>query len=396
MATNGVNDAMQFMQASTLLNAVVNQATGKTSSTAVDTRTFISQAQTALLTGYDPLIGAINQVLSKTLFSIRPYQARFQGLQRDAVQWGNHVRKINFGASGVEDDERLPLTDGSSVDQMKVKKPPVLQTNFYSADTYQNHYTIFRDQLNTAFTGPDEFMQFMTGITTEVSNKLEQYRENFARTTLCNLIGATAAASRVRHLVTEYATMMGFEDDNNQVDTSQVLTTYLDGFCKWLFAELKTLSDRFTERSLLYQSNITGYDILRHTPKDRQRLYIYSPFLAQVDARVLSAVFNPQYLQIGDKEEVSFWQSIQSPDTVKIQPSVIGSNGVYSPDASAQTLTPVLGILMDYEAAGVTQVNEWSAPTPFNAAGGYSNVFYHVTMRGWNDMTEKAVVLLLD
>lgn len=396
MATNGVNDAMQFMQASTLLNAVVNQATGKTSSTAVDTSTFISQAQTALLTGYDPLIGAINQVLSKTLFSIRPYQARFQGLQRDAVQWGNHVRKINFGASGVEDDERLPLTDGYSVDQMKVKKPPVLQTNFYSADTYQNHYTIFRDQLNTAFSGPDEFMQFMTGITTEVSNKLEQYRENFARTTLCNLIGATAAASRVRHLVTEYATMMGFEDESHQVDTSQVLTTYLDGFVKWLFAELKTLSDRFTERSLLYQSNITGYDILRHTPKDRQRLYIYSPFLAQVDARVLSAVFNPQYLQIGDKEEVSFWQSIQSPDTVKIQPSVIGANGAYIPDTTTQTLTPVLGILMDYEAAGVTQVNEWSSPTPFNAAGGYSNVFYHVTMRGWNDMTEKAVVLLLD
>ena len=396
MATNGVNDAMQFMQAATLLNGIVNQATGKINSTAVDTRTFITQAQTALLTGYDPLINAISQVLSKTLFSIRPYQAKFTGLMRDGVQWGNHVRKINFGASGVEDDERLPLTDGSSVDMMKVKKPAVLQTNFYSADTYQNHYTIFRDQLNTAFSGPDEFMRFMSGITTEVSNKLEQYRENFARTTLCNLIGATKAAGRVRHLVTEYATMMGFEDDNHQVDTSAVLTTYLDGFCKWMFAELKTLSDRFTERSLLYQSNITGYDILRHVPKDRQRLYIYGPFLAQIDARVLSAVFNPQYLQLGDREEVTFWQSINSPDTIKIQPSVIGSNGVYSPDATTQTITPVLGILMDYEAAGITQVNEWSAPTPFNPAGGYSNVFYHVSMRGWNDMTEKAVVLLLD
>ena len=396
MATNGVNDAMQFMQAATLLNGIVNQATGKTNVTAVDTRTFITQAQTALLTGYDPLVNAISQVLSKTLFSVRPYNARFRGLQRDATEWGNHVRKINFGASTVEDDERLPLTDGSSVDMMKVKKPAVLQTNFYSADTYQNHYTIFRDQLNTAFSGPDEFMRFMSGITTEVSNKLEQYRETFARTTLCNLIGATSAAGRVRHLVTEYATMMGIVDSNEQVDTSEILTTYLDGFVKWLFAELKTLSDRFTERSLLYQSNITGYDILRHTPKDRQRLYIYSPFLAQVDARVLSAVFNPEYLQIGDREEVSFWQSINSPDTIKIQPSVIGSDGVYSPDATTVTLAPVLGILMDYEAAGITQLNEWSAPTPFNAAGGYTNVFYHITMRGWNDQTEKAVVLLLD
>ena len=396
MATNGVNDAMQFMQASTLLNGIVNQATGKINSTAVDTRTFISQAQTALLAGYDPLINAISQVLSKTIFSIRPYNARFTGLQRDAVEWGNHVRKINFGASGVEDDERLPLTDGVSVDMMKVKKPPVLQTNFYSADVYQNHYTIFRDQLNVAFSGPGEFMSFMSGIVTEVSNKLEQYKENFSRTTLCNLIGATSAAGRVRHLVTEYATMMGFEDESHNVDTSGVLTTYIDGFVKWLFAELKTLSDRFTERSLLYQSNVTGYDILRHTPKDRQRLYLYSPFLAQIDARVLSAVFNPGYLNLGDREEVSFWQSINSPDTIKIQPSVIGSNGAYSPDATTQTLTPVLGILMDYEAAGVTSVNEWSSPTPFNAAGGYSNVYYHCTMRGWNDMTEKAVVLLLD
>lgn len=83
MATNGVNDAMQFMQAATLLNGIVSQATGKTAVTAVDTRTFISQAQKALLTGADPLINAISQVLSKTLFSIRPYNARFRGLQRD-------------------------------------------------------------------------------------------------------------------------------------------------------------------------------------------------------------------------------------------------------------------------------------------------------------------------
>ena len=391
-----VNTEMGFNQAATLLNAIVSQATGKTSIATVNTQGFISQAQTALLTGTDVLMNAISQVLSKTIFSIRPYQARFVDLQRDSVQWGNHVRKINFGASDVEDDERRDLTDGQAVDMMKVKKPQVLQTNFYSFDTYQNHYTVFRDQLNQAFTGPDEFMRFMTGITTEVSNKLEQYRENFSRTTLCNLIGAAVAHSRVRQLVTEYATMMGFKDANNQVDTSQVLTTYLDGFVKWMFAELKTLSDRFTERSQLYQDNITGYTILRHVPKDQQRLYIYSPFLAQIDARVLSAVFNPEYLQIGKREEVTFWQSINTPDKIDIEPSSIARNtGAYQ-FAARQVLQPVLGILMDYEAAGITQVNEWSAPTPFNPAGGYTNVFYHMDLRGWNDQTEKSVVLMLD
>lgn len=390
-----VNTGMGFVQAATVMNSIVEQATGKKSLTATTTAGFISQAQTALLTGTDVLMNAISQVLSKTIFSIRPYNARFKGLMRDAVQWGNHVRKINFGGTGVEDEERYDLTDGTAVDMYKVKKPNVLQTNFYSYDSYQNHYSVFRDQIDMAFRGPDEFSRFITGVTTEVSNKLEQYRENFARMTLCNLIASTHNRGRVRHLLTEYATEMGIVDGNGDPNPTAVLPTYMDGFTKWLFAELRVLSDRFTERSLLYQTNVTGLDIYRHTPKDRQRLFIYSPFLAQIDARVLSAVFNPGYLNLGEREEVTYWQSIETPDTINITPNQINpSTGAYALGENVNA--KVLGILMDYEAAGVTQVHEWSAATPFNPAGGYTNVFYHMDMRGWNDNTEKAIVLCLD
>ena len=393
---SNVNTDMGFVQAATVMNSIVQQATGKSSIAATSTAGFISQAQTALKTGTDVLLNAISQVLSKTIFSVRPYNARFKGLMRDAVQWGNHVRKISFGGVGVEEEERFDLVDGQAVDQYKVKKPDVLQTNFYSHDSYQNHYTLFRDQLDMAFSGPDEFMRFVSGLTTEVSNKLEQYRENFTRITLINLMGADINLGRVRHLVTEYATAMGIVDGSGDPDTTEILTTHLDGFVKWLFAELRVLSDRFTERSLLYQTNITGHDIYRHVPKERQRLYIYSPFLAQIDSRVLASVFHPEYLRLGDREEVTYWQSIETPDTIKITPSQINpTTGVYAA-GNAVNASPVLGVLMDYEAAGVTQVHEWSAPTPFNPAGGYSNIFYHMDMRGWNDMTEKSVTLLLD
>lgn len=407
---SNVNTAVGFNQAATILNSIVQQATGKTSLTATSTAEFVSQAQTALLTGVDPLMNAISTVLSKTIFSIRPYNARFLGLQRDAVQWGNHVRKINFGGDGVENEDRYDLADGYSVDQQIVKKPDILQTNWYSYDSYQNHYTIFRDQLDMAFQGPEEFMRFVTGVITEVSNKLEQYRENFARMTLCNLIGSTANLGRVRHLLTEFATEMGITKtvevegvDTTVPDPDSVLPTYMDGFVKWLFAELRVLSDRFTERSLLYQTQITGHDIYRHTPKAMQRLYIYSPFLAQVDARVLSAVYNPGYLNLGEREEVTYWQSINTPGSVNVVPSQITPEAIVASSTPAGAYVkgdaynaPILGILMDYEAAGTTQVHEWSAPAPFNARGGYTTVWYHMDMRGWNDNTEKAVVLALD
>lgn len=391
-----VNTAIGFKQAATLLNSIVSQATGKAQLTPTNTAAFVSLAQTGLLTGYDPIMNAISTVLSKTIFSVRPYNARFRGLQRDAVQWGNHVRKINFGSKPVVDDDRFDLVDGQSVDMQTVNKADVLQTNFFSFDTYSNSYTVFRDQLNAAFQNYEEFSRFISGIVTEVSNKLEQYRENFARMTMCNLIGSTINLGRVRHLLTEYATEFGiYQAGTTTPDPTAVLPEHMDSFTKWLFAELRVLSDRFEERSILYQTNVTGHDIYRHTPKANQRLYIYSPFLAQIDARVLSAVFNPGYLNFGEKEDVSFWQSIETPDEISVTPNeIVPATGAY---ATGDPVTAkVLGVLMDYEAAGITQVGEWSAPAPFNSRGGYQTTWYHASMRGWVDNTEKCVVLCLD
>ena len=51
---------------------------------------------------------------------------------------------------------------------------------------------------------------------------------------------------------------------------------------------------------------------------------------------------------------------------------------------------------MDVETCGFTPVNQWQAPAPFNARGGYTTVWMHETQRHWTDMTENGIVLLLD
>ena len=56
----------------------------------------------------------------------------------------------------------------------------------------------------------------------------------------------------------------------------------------------------------------------------------------------------------------------------------------------------MFGVLFDEEAAGYTMINEWANPAPFNARGGYTNMFWHRTVRYYNDFSENAVVLLLD
>ena len=166
-------NTMDFVQAATLLNSIYSQATGKTSIAATSTADFTAQAQATLQTGYDAVSSSISSVLGRTIFSIRPYSAKFTGIQVDAQRWGNHVRKINYIDQNVADDSRLSLTDGYSVDMYTVKKPKVLQTNFYGGEMYSDWVTIYRDQLDTAFQGPEQFAQFISGVVSNMTDKLE-------------------------------------------------------------------------------------------------------------------------------------------------------------------------------------------------------------------------------
>ena len=111
---------------SAVANKVLANAQGRPDET-VSTADFTTIAQTALLTGYDPLATAISQVLSRTIFSYRPYNAKFRGLEKDAVRWGNHVRKLNPIDKPLEVDNRLRkddgtiYADGASADQYRIR-----------------------------------------------------------------------------------------------------------------------------------------------------------------------------------------------------------------------------------------------------------------------------------
>ena len=185
---------LSFNQISTVLTEIVSQATGQKVLSPVDTASFVSVATKGLLSGYDPLTTAISQVLSKTIFSVRPYHRKFRGLNVSNQRYGNHVRKLLTIDKPFEDDDRLKLVDGESIDQYKVNKPKVLQTNFYGANQYQKSVTIYKDQLDCAFSSPDEFASFISMVMQNASDMIEQAHEETARETINNLAGGILAS----------------------------------------------------------------------------------------------------------------------------------------------------------------------------------------------------------
>nr|WP_298060701.1 hypothetical protein [uncultured Blautia sp.] len=385
---------LSFNQLSTVLNSIVAQATGKNPLAITNTSEFISVAQTALKTGYDPLLQSISQVLSRTIFSTRPYYRKFGGIQVDNQKWGNITRKLNISDKDWENDVRFELVDGESVDMYKVNKPNILQTNFYGANVYERSYTIFKDQLDCAFSGPDEFARFLSMVTGNCTDMIEQAHENLARATVANYIGGKVKgdADSCIHLLTEYNALTGLALTKENVYQPANYKPFID----WVYSRIATLTELMTERSQLFHTNITGKTINRHTPLQRQRVYLYAPARFNIESMSLANTYNYNFLKMAYNETVNYWQSIQSPSKINVKPSYLQADGTITTPEAALEQDDIFGVIFDEEALGYTVMNQWSATTPFNAKGGYSNVFFHFTDRFWNDFTENGLVLLLD
>ena len=386
---------MSFEQAATLLNAVHGQVTGVLQIAPTDVSGFISVAQATLQAGYDPVLNAITQVVGRTIFSIRPYSAKFRGIQADAQKWGAITRKVALVDKPYEDNDAFNLVDGQAVDMYVVNKPQPLQLNFYGADTYSKSFTIFRTQLDNAFRGPEEFGRFMAMVTQNAADMLEQAKESMARMALCNFIaGKISASADVIHLLTEYNTETGASPAYTAATIKDPAN--FKPFVEWVYARIATLTNMMTERSALYQIQVTGSELMRHTPFDRQKVYLLNWLLNNIDARVLADTYNYKFLEFADVEAVNYWQSIDSPDEIDITPMVLQNDGTIAAAGSSVNQTDVLGVIFDEEALGYTVMNEFSGITPLNVKGEYWNQVYNFVIRYWNDFTEKGIVLLLD
>ena len=400
-------NTLNFEQVSTVLTSIVKQATGQAVLTPTDTGSFSSVAQVALRADRDSVMQAISNILTRTIFSIRPYSAKLTGLMMDTFRWGNVMRKLSICDTDWADDpaykwpalwdsNQNPASgDGQSIDPWTIKKANVLQTNFYGASVYFDEMSIFEDQLETAFTGPEQLGSFLSLIMTNLSNRLELSNENIRRGLVANAIGAIVAENnydRIVHLLTEYNTATG----KSFTSTTIYEPDNFPAFMKWVYSRVAQISDLFTEMSTKFQTVITGKPVLRHTPYQDQRVYLYAPTRHDIDARVLADTFHDTYLKYADVESVNFWQSINTPDSVNVTPAYTNTSGVLTVPGSAVSQGSIFGILFDRDAMGMTLLDRRVLSTPLNTKGLYRNLHVHCKQRVVFDNTEKIVVLLLD
>lgn len=383
-----------------LMNEIVSQATGRTDLAAVNTTNFASVGETVLRTGTENTLNAISTVISRTIFSVRPYRGKLDSLRVIGERWGAQVRKIvnlyqQAEASNDWNTDLNPnqIVNGNSIDMYKINKPLAVQLNFYGTKVLQKHITRFRDQLSLAFHDENEFMRFFDSVMVEFFNEVELLNEAESRATLLNFMAGISSMGLMEvDLVQEYNTTF-----STTFTRAQLLTSELESFMKFLASQIKIWSSRLTDMSTLYHANLTGYEkIMRHTPRQRQKMIMYEPLFIQTQAQVYSSLFNPRYLDIGSFEGVNYWQSQSTPTSINVTPNILDiATGSSKNAESPVDLDYVIGLLFDEEAIGIYPQFDYASTTPFNSAGGYYNMYMHWRFNSYVDYTENAILFVM-
>lgn len=400
-----------------IINAICKEATGQEPTIqAVDTSTFVSVGETILATGVENTLNAISTVIGRTFMAVRPYSSKFGMLEEtDTALFKNRVRKISFYskyalASGdwntqlytnLKDGYDNGTNGGDSTPSMWIQNQAMpLELNFAGLSTWEDSISVYRDQLKVAFTDESTFNSFVAGILTEKGNDIEIQRESFRRLTLLNQIGA------VYSLKDTYPTMSfnltaGYNAKFGTSYTSEQLrTTYLKNFLEYLVSIIKQFSRRMSYRTAAYHMPYTKtvngveYNVLRHTPRDRQRLFLYAPLLIDAEAQVMPEIFNDNYLKIGNYEGVDFWQNFDNPAEVKIKPAIPGDAGTQIAGDTVD-IPYVVGCLFDRDAILVNNYLEDSLATPVEARKRFYNIWWTFARNAINDLTENFILLYM-
>ena len=405
-----------------LINSIVHEATGQENTLqAVDSSTFVSVGEKLLASGTENVLNALSLVLGRTFMAVRPYNAKLKLINAiDTGAYSHRMRKISFysknaQASGDWNTQLFTnLADGYTNGQNEAGTPPVAQSTksmweqnqpipleltFGGSFVWEDSITVYEDQLKQAFRSEADFADFVSGIMTEKGNDIESQKEAFNRMTLLNHMAGVYDLNNSYSVVNLTSAYNAEFNPSPALTTAQLLTDHLTDFMKFLTAKIKIDSRMLENRSLKahWSPTVTRgsdtYDILRHTPRDRQRLFMFNPLMMKAQSYVFPEIFNTEYLKLENYEGVDFWQNEANPASIDVIPAIPDVNSPGSQTAGTEVkLNYVVGLLYDVDGLMVDYQLERTAVTPLEARKNYHNIWYSYSKNAINDFTENAIL----
>lgn len=412
-----------------LINAMVEDLSGQTAQIrATDTSSFISAGELVMSYGTENVLNELGLLIGRILVASRPYKGRWDIINAiNTREFTNRMEKISFynrkampsGAFNTDIYTNLAegFTNGQNPDanddpqstksqwEQKLSVPMVL--NFGGSSTWQDVITIPEIQLQEAFRDEGEFNEFISGMLTEHENDIELEKEAFRNAIVLNYIAgiydlSTSMPGSVVNLTKAFNDRYG-----TSYTSEQLRSTYYKEFLAFTVATIKRYSRLMRVKSANYHWTPpktvggTSLALLRHTPREKQKMFMLSSFWLDAESMVMPEIFNDEYLSIDNYEAVEFWQNENAPSSIQVYPAIPDTDTTHVSTYGTQIkgskveIEYLVGCLFDADGCFSDFGIERATSTPVEARKFYRNIWNTYKKNGLNDFTEKAVIFIM-
>lgn len=420
-----------------LINAMVEDLSGQTAQIrATDTSSFISAGELVLSYSTEKILNSLGMLMGRILVANRPYKGSWDIINAlNGDLYTHRLEKISFynrkalpsGAFNTQLYTNIAegFTNGQNPDanddpqstksmwEQKLAVPMVM--NFGGSSVWDECITIPEVQLQEAFRNEGEFNEFISGMLSEHENDIELEKESFRNAIVLNYIAGIYdlnAAGKMPGSVVNLTAAFNeryYGSDTSSYKTSEELrSTYFKEFISFAVTEIKKASMMLRRKSANHHwtpaKTVNGESLalLRHTPRDRQKMFMYEPLWIDAEAMVMPELFNDQYIDVGNFERVMVWQNENDPSAVKVTPAIPDTDTTHTTTYGTQvsgsqvSLSYVVGVLFDADACMSSFIMDRAASSPLEARKLYRNLWMHFSRNGLNDFTESGILFIME
>lgn len=339
---------------------------------------------------FDKFVRSLVDHIGRVVFVDRVYRGRVPSIVRDGWEYGAVLEKLACKLPEAQENESWELQSGTSYDP-NVFIAPVVTAHFYNKKvTFEIQISIVERQFRSAFSSGSQAASFIAMIFNAIENSMTIKLDALIMRTICNMIGETVYDDFGANAITGGSGVKAVNVlylYNQTVAEGDALTAancmQSPAFLRFASNLMKMYKDRLAVESTLF--NIDGEP--RFTPADRLHFVVLSEFAAGVESYLQSDTFHDEMVALPEYESVPFWQGSGTgyafTDTGKVYVTTASNH--------AETVTGVLGVMFDSDAAAVCNMDRRTT-SQYNAKGEFTNNFFKMDCQYLNSLQENFVV----
>lgn len=344
---------------------------------------------------YDKYVQSLCDHIGRVVFVDRTYEGTSAELKRDSWEYGAVMEKVyETELPEAVENESWELTDRASYDPNVFTKPKVAAKFYNKRTTFEVDRSLTDLQVKSAFSNPGQLNAFFSMLSSNTQKALTIKTDALAERAINYLILNTVNSAFPSVSNNNYSGMTSVKAVNLLYMYNQAYSKSLTAaaavidpdFIRFAAYQMALGVNRLKKVSTLFNAGA----IERFTPASLQHIILHADFKAAADVFLQSDVFHDEFTRLPAATSVPYWQG-SGLDYGFSSTSTIKGTIAVGDSTKSITMSGVLGVIFDHDAAGIVCENS-RVTTQYNPKAEFTNWFYKEDAGYYIDSNENAIV----